>query len=237
MLFARSVLFWLGFTASTITLALLGLCTAPFPFAVRYRVINSWTCFNLWWLKKTCRVTYQVEGWENLPQSSAIVFSKHQSTWETLALPCLLPVQAQVLKRELLWVPFFGWGLALLDPIAIDRKAGRHALKQLVDQGKDRLERGRWVVVFPEGTRVPVGEKGRYHKGGAILAAKTGFPVVPVAHDAGRFWPRGSFVKRPGNVRVMIGPAIQTEGRSAEEILSAAERWIETTVADILSDA
>ena len=140
-----------------------------------------------------------------------------------------------MLKRELLWIPFFGWGLAMLEPIAIDRKAGRKALQQLIAIGSKRLARGRWVVIFPEGTRVAPGEKGRYAPGGAMLAARNACPVVPVAHNAGEFWPRHGFIKHPGTIRIIIGPSIDTRNRSAQEINAQVEQWIESTMATISS--
>ena len=130
-------------------------------------------------------------------------------------------------KRQLLWLPFFGWGLSRMDPIAIDRSAGRNAIRQIVEQGTERLKRGLWVVIFPEGTRVRPGTKGRYKIGGAVLAAESGYPVVPVAHNAGHFWPKGQFLKRPGTIRMVIGPPIATQGKPAEEILAEAEHFIE----------
>ena len=156
--------------------------------------------------------------------------SKHQSTWETLALTQIFPPIVWVLKRELLWVPFFGWGLAMLDPIAIDRGAGRRAIKQIIAQGRKRLAKGRWIVLFPEGTRMPPGEKGRYHAGGGILARETDAPVVPVAHNAGEFWAKRHFIKRPGTVRMVIGPPIEIDGRSSGDITQQVEDWIETTM-------
>jgi 1-acyl-sn-glycerol-3-phosphate acyltransferase len=159
------------------------------------------------------------------------VLSKHQSAWETLAFQEIFPPFVFILKRELLWIPLFGWGLALLKPIAIDRDAGRRALDQVVSQGRARLEQGIWVVVFPEGTRVAPGHRRRYKSGGAALAAETGYPVVPVAHNAGVFWPKRSFIKKPGTIRVVIGPPIPTKGKSADEVLDQAEEWIEQTMA------
>ncbi|MBI1196169.1 MAG: 1-acyl-sn-glycerol-3-phosphate acyltransferase [Gammaproteobacteria bacterium] len=209
------------------------LLTFPFPFSVRYACISQWARFNLWWMGVTCGLTFEVEGREHIPHEAAIIMCKHQSAWETLALQRVFPPQIWVLKRELLRVPFFGWGLAMLEPIAIDRAAGKVAIKQLVDQGRERLAKGRWVVIFPEGTRVAPGHKGRYGIGGAMLAAKSGYPVVPVAHNAGEFWPRRGFLKHPGVVRMVIGPVIRTEGRSAGDINEEVERWIETTVARI----
>jgi 1-acyl-sn-glycerol-3-phosphate acyltransferase len=218
---------------SAVLFAPLALLTFPLPLPSRYAVISQWARFNLWWLERTCRLTFQVEGQEHIPETPTIVMSKHQSAWETLALQGLFRPQVWVLKRELLWVPFFGWGLAMLRPIAIDRGAGRRALDQVARQGAERLAERLWVVVFPEGTRVAPGTRGRYHLGGAVLAERTGYPIVPVAHNAGEFWPRRSLRKRPGTVRLVIGPPVPSAGRKAAEILADVETWIETTVARI----
>ncbi len=222
-----SLFFSAAMMGSAVLFALLGLLSAPFSFRFRYRVITTWSRLNLWWLRWACGLRYEVEGREHIPSGSAIIFCKHQSAWETLALSQIFPPQVWVTKRELLWVPFFGWGLALLEPIAIDRKAGRRALEQLVREGRERLAAGRWVVVFPEGTRVAPGHQRRYRMGGAVLAEQSGYPVVPVAHNAGLFWPRRGFLKRPGVIRLVIGPAIDSRGRSAAEINALAEQWIE----------
>ena len=226
-LVARAALFWVGMALSTLVFWAGGMLALVLPFETRFNFIVRWCRFNLWWLKLTCGLDYHVEGLEHIPSSNGIVLSKHQSAWETLALALLFRPPAWVVKRELLWVPFFGWGLAALAPIAINRGAGRKALQQLLDQGTRALSKGRWVIIFPEGTRVARGEKRRYQSGGARLAAVSGYPVVPVAHNAGRFWPRRSFIKYPGTIRLCIGPAIQSAGRSPEEINAAAEVWIE----------
>ncbi len=233
VLVARAVLFWLGMLLSTVVIAPLSLLTFPLPFVMRYRFIGLWTHFNLWWLERSCGLYYQVDGLENIPAANAIVMAKHQSTWETLALQRIFGPQVWVLKRELLWLPLFGWGLALLEPIAIDRKAGRKAVRQVVDQGIQRLRAGRWVVIFPEGTRVAPGERRRYGVGGAVLAAQSGYPIVPVAHNAGEFWRRHSFIKYPGVIRVVIGTPIATAGRSATDIIAEVEDWIESTMLKI----
>jgi 1-acyl-sn-glycerol-3-phosphate acyltransferase len=227
MLFLRSLLFALGMWSSTLIIAPLALLTFPFPFSIRYAFITRWARFNLWWLKASCGLRYQVYGLDNIPAGNAIVFCKHQSAWETLALQNIFPPQVWLLKRELLWVPFFGWGLAMLEPIAIDRRAGRKAVDQLVRQGTERLADGRWVVIFPEGTRVAPGNTGRYGIGGAVLAASSGYPVVPVAHNAGEFWPRRGFIKRPGTITVVVGPSIDSRGKDAETIREEARAWIE----------
>lgn len=237
MSYLRSALFLLGQVASTLVFAPLSLLTYPLPFEARYRFITQWTRFNLWWLDKTCRVRCRVRGREHIPAANGIIVCKHQSAWETLALTRIFPPQVWVIKRELLWIPFFGWGLAMLEPIAINRKAGRRAVRQLVDQGLRRLKQGRWVVVFPEGTRVAPGQKKRYALGGGILAEQSGYPVVPVAHNAGEFWPRRGFLKRPGTIDLVIGPPIETAGRTAEQIIAAAGDWIETTMEEIAAAA
>jgi 1-acyl-sn-glycerol-3-phosphate acyltransferase len=158
------------------------------------------------------------------------VLCKHQSAWETLALQVIFPPQAWVLKRELLWLPFFGWGLAMTSPIAINRSDGKGAVKQLLKQGKQRLAQGFFVVIFPEGTRIPFGERGKYKVGGALLAASSGAPVVPVAHNAGRLWGRNSFIKHPGLITLSIGAPIETKGLKADAINQKTEDWIENEI-------
>ncbi|MEE8482371.1 MAG: lysophospholipid acyltransferase family protein, partial [Acidiferrobacterales bacterium] len=170
---------------------------------------------------------------ENIPQGAVIIMGKHQSTWETFAFQQIFPPQVWVLKRELLRLPFFGWALALMEPIAINRGAGHRAVEQIIEQGRKRLQEGRWVTVFPEGTRVPTGKRRRYGMGGAVLAAETGFPVLPVAHNAGTYWPRRSVKLHPGTIRVVIGPVIDPKGLTAEEIRDRAEDWIETKMMEL----
>ena len=195
---------------------------------VRYRVISGWSRLMLWCLRTLCGIRWRVEGREHLPATPAVILAKHQSAWETLAFQQIFPPQVHVLKRDLLWLPFFGWGLALMSPIPIDRGRGLSALRQMARRGKIRLQQGFWVVIFPEGTRVAPGTRRKYRLGGAWLAAHAGAQVVPVAHNAGRYWPRNSFLKYPGEVRVRIGPAIDSIGRDPETINAMAEEWIET---------
>lgn len=233
----RAAIFWLGMLLSTLLFAPLSLLTFPTPFLWRYRFIGQWTRFNLWWLKKTCGLNYRLEGAAYIPAGNVIIMSKHQSAWETLALQRIFGPQVWVLKRELLWLPLFGWGLAMLEPIAIDRKAGRKAVRQVIEQGTQRLKAGRCVVIFPEGTRVAPGERKRYGIGGALLAEHSGYPVVPVAHNAGEYWSRRSFIKRPGIIRVVIGPPIPSRDRRAADILADVETWIESTMARITGPA
>lgn len=212
------------------------ICVAafPFPFRYRYKLITAYTSAMLWLLKIICHIDYKVEGLNNIPTNrSGIVLSKHQSTWETFFLQGLFHQAAIILKRELLWVPFFGWGLAIIDPIAINRKDTNSAMNQIISQGRKCLEAGRWILVFPEGTRIPAGKVGKYRIGGARLATETGYPVIPVAHNAGVFWPKRGFIKNPGTIQVIIGPLIETQNRRAEEVLEEAKNWIERTVQTI----
>ncbi len=202
------------------------------PYRPRCQIANAWGRVNLWLLDIICGLKYQVTGWENLQQKNAIILSKHQSAWETIALRGLLPPeQAWVLKRELLWVPLFGWALAAVEAIGIDRRSGRVAMRQVISKGTERLKQGRLVIIFPEGTRVAPGERKRYGLGGALLAEKSGYPIVPIAHNAGVFWRRRGVRKYPGTIQVVIGPAIETKDRSAAEINTQVEEWIESTVA------
>lgn len=231
MIWLRSTLFYLGLVSATLFFSTLALFTFFLPYAIYYRIIKGWADFCMWWLKITCGLTYQVQGLAELPkQRPLIVLSKHQSAWEVIALLHLFPMQVWVLKRELLWIPFFGWVLASLKPIAIERKQLHRSLKQIVEQGINRLQQGLWVVIFPEGTRVAIGEKKRYGMGGATLAAQSGCPVVPVAHNAGTFWPRTHFLKYPGVVQLRVGPVIETQGKTPQQINQLTEEWIETTM-------
>jgi 1-acyl-sn-glycerol-3-phosphate acyltransferase len=234
---ARSLLFYLGMWVATLVVVAFVPLVLPLKPHLRYRYLAHWGRFILWWLQVTCGITYRVEGRENIPDTASVVLAKHQSTWETIAFQSIFPAQTWVLKRELLRVPFFGWGLAAAWPIAIDRKAGREALKQVIEQGTERLRSGFWVIVFPEGTRVAPGVHGRYATGGAGLARAAGVPAVPVAHNAGEHWRRDSFIKVPGEIQVRIGPAIDTAGKSAAAITHEAEAWIETAMGGLPAPA
>jgi len=223
----RSALFATALIVMTPPYALIALCTWVLPRLTRYRIISGWSRCVVWLARWICGIRWRVEGLEQLPTRPAVILSKHQSAWETLAFQLIFPPQVYLLKRELLWIPFFGWGLAMMSPIAIDRSRGRSALRQLAARGAERLTQGFWIVVFPEGTRTAPGARRKYQLGGAWLAARTHAPVVPVAHNAGLLWPRNGFLKRPGVVTVRVGPAIDSAGRSAESISQAAETWIE----------
>ena len=209
----RSLLFLLLQSVSRALFGLASLFTFALPPVPRNRLIAVWARFITWLAGWLVGIRYRVEGLENLPPGPAIILSKHQSAWETIAFQVIFPPLCFVLKRELLRIPFFGWGLAMTSPIAIDRGAGREALKQIETQGRQRLADGLWVVIFPEGTRMAPGEKGNYQIGGAWLAAKSGAPVVPVAHNAGRCWRKNAFLKTPGEITVKIGPVIDSAGK------------------------
>jgi 1-acyl-sn-glycerol-3-phosphate acyltransferase len=237
MVALRSLIFFLLQLVLTPIFSTLALFTFPFPPVTRYRLISSYAKTMIWLLKLVCGIRHQVVGAENIPKEPCVVLCKHQSAWETLALQCILPPQVWVLKRELLWLPFFGWGLAMTSPIAIDRGDGKGAMKQLLKQGKDRLKRGFFVVIFPEGTRIPYGKRGKYKIGGALLAVSAGVPVLPMAHDAGRLWGRKSFIKHPGLITMSIGAPIETQGLKAEQVNARAESWIEEEVKKLDSHA
>ncbi len=233
MQFLRSLLFLFGQVASAALFSLLAILAFPLPAVSRARLIAGWAHFVLWWLRLTCGLTHRVRGLHHLPRDPCVILSKHQSAWETIAFQVIFPPQAWVLKRELLWIPIFGWGLAASRPVAIDRSTGVKALEKLARQGASRIKEGRYVVVFPEGTRVRPGEKRRYNPGGAMLAVRAGVPVVPVAHNAGSYWPRRGFIKRSGVIQVVVGPPIPVEGVRPRQLMAQAEAWIEATMADI----
>lgn len=234
LLAVRSSVFMIGMIIATLIHATLSLLTFPLPSLWRYRFITLWSLFIVWWAKVIIGLDYEVIGLERLPKGPAIILCKHQSAWETLALQKIFPPQVWVLKKELLRVPFFGWALSLLDPIAIDRSSGKQAFSQLIEQGRQRLQAGRWVVIFPEGTRTAPGQTTRYKTGGAALALATETLIVPVAHNAGLFWPRRSFLKKPGKIRMVVGPAIDPKGLSVDEINQKVQTWIEDTMAALV---
>jgi 1-acyl-sn-glycerol-3-phosphate acyltransferase len=230
MLVIRSLVFLLLQIIITPVFSALALLSFPFSPLTRYRFISQWAKLMLPLLRLVCGIRHEVRGIENIPKEPCVVLCKHQSAWETLALQEIFPPQVWVLKRELLWLPFFGWALALTNPIAIKRSDGKGAMKQLLKQGKERLAQGFCVVIFPEGTRIPFGQRGKYKIGGAMLAASSGAPVVPVAHNAGRLWGRNAFSKHPGLITVSIGAPIDTKGLKAEEINARVEAWIENEI-------
>jgi len=223
----RSVIFFLGIIIVTPIFSILVILLFPLPNVTRSRIASGWAHFVMFWLKLTCSLKHEVRGLENIPDHPSIILSKHQSAWETIGLQTIFPPQVWVMKRSLLLIPFLGWAFVALAAIPIDRSAGREALKKLVANGKDRLARGLWVVIFPEGTRTVPGESGKYHIGGAWLAAKTETTVVPVAHNAGKFWRKNAFIKYPGTIEVVIGPPIETKGLKPDVVNKKVEAWIE----------
>lgn len=235
MVWLRSAIFQLLLGLSVL---LFGLPIVLFGRLLRYERLARAGCLwgrsVLWLLKAICRLDYRVKGLENLGSGPAIIYAKHQSAWETIALRAILPpFQTWVLKHELIRVPIFGWALAMFEPIAINRSAGRKAIKQLLEEGQRALAKDRWIIIFPEGTRVRPGERKSYGIGGALLAEKSGRPVIPVAHNAGVFWGRRSLLKYPGVIDVVIGPPIASQGRRAGEINEEAANWIDTQVQNL----
>jgi len=227
ILIIRAFLFYLGMFIITPLFALLVILMFPLNNITRSRMASYWAHCSLAWLKLTCNLSFTVRGRENIPAHPSIILSKHQSAWETIALQVIFPPQIWVLKRELLFIPFMGWAWIAMSAIPINRAGGREALKQLVKHGKDRLARGLWVVIFPEGTRVAPGVRGKYHIGGAWLASHTESTVVPVAHNAGLFWRKNAFIKQAGTITVSIGKPIETAGLKADEVNKRVEEWIE----------
>ncbi|MDB5773761.1 MAG: 1-acyl-sn-glycerol-3-phosphate acyltransferase [Burkholderiales bacterium] len=235
-LFLRSLLFTLLMAFATVIWALLCFVFAPFPYKQRYYLTTRWNVFVIWAAKTVCGIRYEVKGRENLPDAPAVVLSKHQSAWETIFL-CINLTRPLVFvfKKELTYVPFFGWGIALLRMIPIDRRRGKDAFAQVVEQGTKRLVDGQWIIMFPEGTRIPVGQKGKYKTGGTRLAIETNAVVVPIAVNSGECWPKNSFIKKPGLITVSIGKPISPEGLDPAGLMQQVENWIESEMRVISS--
>ena len=238
-IFCRSLLFSIFSLLSIIGYGAYFTAVAwAFPVAKRHEMIRGYLRFYFSVLKRLCHIDSRIIGIENIPQDRAgVIMSKHQSTWETFMLPIIFENPAIILKRQLLFIPFFGWGLALAKPIGINRSNRSSAMHQLITQGTECLNAGRSILIFPEGTRIPYGKVGHYRLGGARLAVATGYPIIPVAHDAGYFWPRRKFLKRPGTITLVIGPPIETKGLTPEEALEKTKHWIEATITNLQSDA
>lgn len=228
MAWLRSLLYMLFLSITVIPYAFACLIWAPLPLRWRYKLTMGWPRMAIWGARVICGIRWQIKGEENLPDGAAVILSKHQSAWETLFFPAHMPRNVCfVYKKELHRVPFFGWGLALLRMIPIDRAKGRDAFEQVIKQGKQCMDDGRWPLLFPEGTRVPPGKTARFKMGGALLASRTGAAVIPIAHNAGECWRRNAFIKRPGLITVSIGPAISSEGLTPEELNAKVQAWIE----------
>jgi 1-acyl-sn-glycerol-3-phosphate acyltransferase len=230
----RSVAYSLVQATVTPVYSVVALLTFPFGPLTRYRIITSWSHLMVWTAARICALRYRVIGADNIPRTPFVALVKHESAWETLALQVILPPQVWVVKRELLWIPFFGWGLRMLSPIAIDRRLGIRALRQMVQQGRDRIAKGFSIVIFPEGTRSAPGTRSTYHPGGAWLATQASAPVLPIAHNAGDYWPRNGFLKHPGVITVSIAPALNPDAQcDPVELTRRVQIWIEDEVARI----
>jgi 1-acyl-sn-glycerol-3-phosphate acyltransferase len=231
MMFLRSALFMAWAILITAIAGIPVVAAALIRGIWGFHLVYIWRRFFMWGVHNILGIKTEFRGLENMPKEPCVILAKHQSAWETVALQDLVPVGHYcvfVLKKELLKLPFFGWSLAAMRMISIDRAAGQKALEQVVEQGRDRLNKGYSVILFPEGTRVAPGEKRRYKPGGAYLATHVGAMVVPVAHNAGELWPRQAFLKKPGTVTVSIGPAFSAEGLSESEVNQRVEAWIES---------
>jgi 1-acyl-sn-glycerol-3-phosphate acyltransferase len=229
----RSIAFTACFFAVTTIYAVIVLCVGSLlPYSGRWAIARSWAWVNLSLLKIICNLGFIVEGADNIPEQPHIAMWKHSSAWETIAQAWVFPKQVWVFKRELFWIPVVGWALRLMRPIAINRAGGGNALRQVVAQGKQRLASGCWIVIFPEGTRMPVGETRRYGLSGAVLATETAKQIIPVAHTAGYFWPRRGWLKKPGTIRVVIGAPIDAQGRAPLDINNEIQAWMEKTVSE-----
>ncbi|MBK4733464.1 lysophospholipid acyltransferase family protein [Noviherbaspirillum pedocola] len=228
ILFLRSLLFMILMAIATGIWAPLCFLSAPLPYRQRYWWTRRWNVFVIWSARVVCGIRYQIRGMENLPDAPVVLLSKHQSTWETIFYLNVMPRPlVYVFKKSLMYIPFFGWGIALLRMIPIDRSKGRDAMAQIVAHGRKRLANGQWIIMFPEGTRIPVGQKGKYKVGGTRLAVETQTPVVPIAMNSGDCWPRNSFIKTPGVITVSIGKPIAPDGMTAQELMERVEAWIE----------
>jgi 1-acyl-sn-glycerol-3-phosphate acyltransferase len=233
MQWLRSLVFTTFFFATSLLFGAVILLVGWLPYRRRFVLARAWAWTQLTAVRLLCGLDYTVEGLEHIPAGNHISYWRHSSAWETMAQAIVFPPQAWVLKREILWIPFVGWATRLMKPIAIDRSARAAAVNQVVSQGRERLAEGIWVLIFPEGTRVGIGERRRYGMSGALLATQTGAKIVPVAHNAGRFWARRGVLKKRGTIRVIIGPPIDTLGRDPREVNEEARAWIDSTVEQI----
>jgi len=225
-LYARSTIFWIFHFVSMVLVVFLVLVFFWLPVNQRYAIGSSWAKMNMHFLRWFCGLKYEIKGKGNIPDEACLVISNHQSTWETMSFQHFLPNQLWVMKKELFRIPIFGWGLALMSPIAIDRSAGKKAVEQIIEQGEQKLAQGRWVVVFPEGTRISPGVESKYKMGAFIFASRIQHPVLPIAHNAGEYWPKHSFIKYPGTITVSIGESFNALGMDASDVKQKVESWI-----------
>lgn len=232
MLLLRNLAYWLLMAVFTLLFFPVVLCSLLLPMGIN-KTTTAWALVLLWLLEHVAGMKYRIVGAENIPAGPAIICCKHQSGWETLATQKLFPLQVFVAKRELFKIPFFGWGLKLTRTIGIDRGNPQKAAQQMLEQGSQRKAEGLWITVFPEGTRIKPGYRGRYKSGAARMAQLLEMDLVPVAHNSGEFWPKNSFLKYPGTVTVVIGAPIAHDSGSVEELTERCETWIENRQAEI----
>ncbi|MBL4585239.1 MAG: 1-acyl-sn-glycerol-3-phosphate acyltransferase [Pseudomonadales bacterium] len=232
----RAVIFYFGYSIFTILQGSLGLLIAVcLPPKLRNDYIALWCRTVLWWLKVTCGVTHTVEG--DIPKGTFVLAGNHQSPWETIYLQFFISPVSTVLKKELLKIPFFGWAMAMMNPIAINREDGRGAAKQVLKEGKEHIESGFSVLIFPEGTRQSVGKLGRFNRGAANLAVAAKAPILPFAHNAGKYWPAKALAKTPGNIRFIVGPVMHPEEMTARELNQKLELWVQQATNELQGTA
>ena len=229
----RSTLFWLFFLPVTLLTAIVLSIIFFTPLKLRVGLVKLWINYSLALLRYFCGLRYQVEGQENIPEQGFILMSKHSSTWETIALQKFFDPLIWVVKRELTRIPVFGWGLMAMNAIALNRSSGRKAINQLIQESKKHMDQGRILMLFPEGTRVLPMEQKSFKQGGAIVSENTGYAVLPIAHNAGEFWPRHSWIKWPGTIRMVIGKPIEPEGKKSDQITEEVKLWITNTCNEI----
>jgi 1-acyl-sn-glycerol-3-phosphate acyltransferase len=237
MALLRSLLFLLILIVVTPPYWAIVMLSAPLPRRARWSVVAGWARLALWLARVLLRISYRVEGREHIPNEPCVILSKHSSAWETIAFSSIFPAHVYVIKRELLWIPFLGWGLAMFSPIAINRANRKQAMQRVTEVGAKRFAQGFSVMIFPEGTRVAVGQRGRYRPGGVTLAGNLKAKVLPVAHNAGLFWPRNALLKHPGCVTVRIGAPIDVSEGAAEVVIRDIEQWIEDQVERLVEAA
>ncbi len=231
--YLKSLLYIVFMVTSVVLFALAIILFFWAPYTWRYRIAQGWCALQIGVLKHVLGLDYVIEGRENIPDHACVVYWKHTSSWETFLTLPMWPKQCWVLKHELTFIPIFGWALRLIEPIAIDRKGGRSAVNQVLDQGRRKLAEGCWINIFPEGTRVPPDSTKRYGVSGALLSRETGTPILPIAHNAGDLWPRHSVLKKKGRIVVRIGPVIEPDGKTPEVINREAQAWIEAEMPKI----
>ena len=225
MLFIRSLIYTIVVNIALIIIITIALLIFFLPIRIRYNIISLWAKFCIWWLKITCKLDFKIIGKENIPTKTCVVMSNHQSTWDTLVFQTFLPQQTWVIKKELLFLPIFGWGLALLRPISIDRGNKLNAIRTVIKQGVSRIKDGIWVIIYPEGTRQPYKKLANYQSGGVAIAKKSGVDILPIYHNAGKFWSKGQFIKKPGTIVITIGKSINPQDEKPKDIALKIENW------------